>query len=422
MAISIDYSNPAQFVINIPKADTTFITSSPSEIRQLNINDLRLWLADLQDDAEGQHFPPAFVHTPPLTVGGVTLARVVEILSPYTIQFEDGTYSVNIVGGNSNVSDVNIKNQVGVNTANSAGLQDPFSLQAASFANEVTIDTVNGTAGTTFPKGTRGFPVDNLADAKTIADSRGIVKFKVIGTLTLGSGDFSDGYIFEGDNPVISSVVIQSAPNVTNCTFQRLNISGELDGNNTFAQSDVGNVNMFDGLIVNSGLAGTVTLGGNSVAQLVNCYSSIPGGGPAAYPVIDMGGAASTDLLVRDYHGGLGIANCTDATIVASIDLSSGRVIFASDVSAGAYTVRGIADVTDNSTGTATVTDATVNCGINKTRKHSTNKMVTDPVTGVATLYDDDGVTPLETSQFYEDAAGLQTYRGQGAERREGFS
>jgi hypothetical protein len=46
------------------------------------------------------------------------------------------------------------------------------------------------------------------------------------------------------------------------------------------------------------------------------------------------------------------------------------------------------------------------------------NKMVTDPTSGIMTFYDDDG-TPLMTAQLYEDAAGTQTYRGQGAERRE---
>jgi len=46
------------------------------------------------------------------------------------------------------------------------------------------------------------------------------------------------------------------------------------------------------------------------------------------------------------------------------------------------------------------------------------NKMITDPTTGIMTLYDDAG-NALLTAQLYEDAAGLQTYRGKGAERRE---
>jgi hypothetical protein len=47
------------------------------------------------------------------------------------------------------------------------------------------------------------------------------------------------------------------------------------------------------------------------------------------------------------------------------------------------------------------------------------NKMITDPTTGTLTIYDDDGVTPLVAGLTYEDAPGTQTYRGQGAERRE---
>jgi hypothetical protein len=47
------------------------------------------------------------------------------------------------------------------------------------------------------------------------------------------------------------------------------------------------------------------------------------------------------------------------------------------------------------------------------------NKFITDPSTGIATLYDDDGVTVLAQGQLYEDAAGSVPYRGRGAERRE---
>lgn len=47
------------------------------------------------------------------------------------------------------------------------------------------------------------------------------------------------------------------------------------------------------------------------------------------------------------------------------------------------------------------------------------NKMITNPSTGVITIYDDDGTTPLLTANIYEDASGAQPYRGQGAERRD---
>lgn len=46
------------------------------------------------------------------------------------------------------------------------------------------------------------------------------------------------------------------------------------------------------------------------------------------------------------------------------------------------------------------------------------NKIVTDPTTGIMTIHDDDG-TPLLTAQLYEGVDTSQTYRGQGAQRRE---
>jgi len=48
------------------------------------------------------------------------------------------------------------------------------------------------------------------------------------------------------------------------------------------------------------------------------------------------------------------------------------------------------------------------------------NKMITDPLTGVMTIYAEDGSTLL-SAQLYEDADGLQKYRGQGSERRDGL-
>jgi hypothetical protein len=46
------------------------------------------------------------------------------------------------------------------------------------------------------------------------------------------------------------------------------------------------------------------------------------------------------------------------------------------------------------------------------------NKTVTNPTTGVMTVYADDGTTPYLTAQLHENVAETQTYRGQGAEVR----
>jgi hypothetical protein len=127
MAITVNWATK---VINVPKADTTLVDIGPPEIRSLDMNVVRQRLDDLMDDEEGMPFDTTHEHTAPLTVAGVTLARVVEIINGYTMTFEDGTYSVNIEGANSNVSDVLNHNSVGVNTANSAGLIEVASGEA----------------------------------------------------------------------------------------------------------------------------------------------------------------------------------------------------------------------------------------------------------------------------------------------------
>jgi hypothetical protein len=109
-------------VIFVPKADMTLVQTSPFEIRELDVNQFHLALKDLEDNVDGQVFPTTHNHNPPVTIGGVTLARVVEIINGYTVTFEDGNYAVNIVGGNSNIADVTNLNSVQVRSANSAGL------------------------------------------------------------------------------------------------------------------------------------------------------------------------------------------------------------------------------------------------------------------------------------------------------------
>lgn len=357
--ITVDYSDPNQYVINVPKAYMPVVQTTPTEIRQLNLDSFRTSLNDLMDDPLGIPYPTNHKHSPPTTFAGVTLARVVEVLDPYVIEFEDDQYNVNVVGGNSNVSDKTVKNQVGVNTANSAGLQDPFSLQAASYMGEVCIDPISGTAGTTFPQGTRSAPVSNLTDALFIANQRGLPVFRIIGHLHIQTTDFGKGFLFKGDSYVTASVDIDPQSDVTDCTFSDLTVSGALDNDNTFVRCSVQVVDVFQGRMLQSGLTGPVTLGPVGQVDMIECFSEVPGGGPDDLPELNLGGNTSASLVVRGYSGGLKITNCLN-TINSSLDFDSGRCIFAPTVVAGEFYIRGVCAVTDNSTGTAQVFDNTL--------------------------------------------------------------
>lgn len=116
MAVTIDWGTK---IISVPQADLTFISGSTYE---LDLDWFRLELKGLEASEEGMQFDVTHNHVAPISVAGITLARVIEFVNGYTIEFEDLQYGVNVVGGNSNIADVLVRNQVSVNTANSAGL------------------------------------------------------------------------------------------------------------------------------------------------------------------------------------------------------------------------------------------------------------------------------------------------------------
>jgi len=119
MAISIDWATK---VISVPKADLALVDIGPPEIRSLDTDQFRKDLNALQAGEIGMAFETTHQHTAPVTLGGVTFARQIEIINGYTVTFEAGAYAVNLPGSNNNISDVTNLNSVSVRSSNSAGL------------------------------------------------------------------------------------------------------------------------------------------------------------------------------------------------------------------------------------------------------------------------------------------------------------
>jgi len=116
VAISVAWATK---IINVPQA---YLTDLGGGVYELDVNQFRLDLKALEADVNGITFVDTHQHNPPVTVGGVTLARVVEIINGYTVTFEDGQYAVNLVGANNNIQDVSNVNQVSVRPSNTAGM------------------------------------------------------------------------------------------------------------------------------------------------------------------------------------------------------------------------------------------------------------------------------------------------------------
>ncbi|WP_333710365.1 hypothetical protein [Malikia spinosa] len=318
-------------VISVPRADMLLVQSAPTEIRELDVEDFRLALKSLEDDPIGMAYADTHRHNPPVTVGGVTLARVIEIVNGYTVTFEDGQYAVNIVGANSNIGDrVNV-NQVSVRSANSAGLTQIRTVEAGAFGGVVALDVTHGYPGTGYvdgiPIGTHARPSNNVADAAFIAELRGIEVIVVHGEMVLTSGDDLSGYTIRGENAITTMVTIEAGANVSNCQFEDMIISNSvLDGYAYTKHCSVNNVDGIEGYVELAMLSGNLSLAGTQNTYFISCKSGCVGLGTADLPVLSMAGSGR-HVAFRGYEGPIKITNSTDPDNTICIDVSSGATI-----------------------------------------------------------------------------------------------
>jgi hypothetical protein len=345
MAISINHLTK---VIFIPKNDLTLVQSTPTEILELDLVTFHHWLRDWEDDVAGMVMPTTHNYNPPVSVGGVTLASVIEIINDYTVTFEDGQYAVNLTGANSNVGDrVNV-NQVSVRSANSAGLVQTKEIQYASFENGVTVDITSHYSGTLYPVGTKLAPVNNLTDAKLIAQYYGFNTIYILGSIVVGAGHDFTNFVFVGQNANLTTLSVDAGAYVQNCTFRECTLTGTLDGGSLVRESVISNLYYVNGVIhqcmVNPG---TITLGGTYPAHFLSCYSGVPG---SSTPTINFNGFGA-GLAMRGYEGGILLTNKHGMDPV-SIDLASGQVkIDLTSVTNGEIVVRGDGKVVNAANG-----------------------------------------------------------------------
>ena len=346
MAISINWPTG---VIYIPKADLTLTQSSPTEIRELDINWFRLTLKDLEDDPDGMPFPKTHRHNTEVTVGGLTLARVVEILPPYTITFEDGQYAVNLVGANSNIGDrVNV-NQVSVRSQNSAGMISSPEIEYASFNGGISYDEIHGFSGTMYPIGTPRKPVNNIIDAQLIAEYRGFTTGYIIGDATFTSDTNVKKFSFYGSSRDITHVHIDDGASVEDCIFNNMHITGYLDGNSRLIECSIDNIDYIKGKMEQCLLEpGTIKILSNGVAYLLDCWTGHTTT-MVNLPTIDMNGSGQS-LVIRNHNGAIKIINKTGPeTIVATLDGGS-LFIDLTTVTDGVIITEGVGSLLDAAT------------------------------------------------------------------------
>lgn len=143
MAYSYDY---ATRTILVPQADLLQIEGN---LFELDTNVFRLLVVAEQASERGMWAPTAIVHNGEVTVAGTTFARLFSIVNGWSVEFENGNYSVRLVGSNNNMFDVEnnilVQNQVQVISTNSAGLVNA-SLTLQQIRDAMQLETTDGEA------------------------------------------------------------------------------------------------------------------------------------------------------------------------------------------------------------------------------------------------------------------------------------
>ncbi|MEO1399680.1 MAG: hypothetical protein AAFV72_00310 [Cyanobacteria bacterium J06635_1] len=342
MAISIDWPTG---VITVPRADMALVQTDPFEIRDLDLEVFRKALRSLEDSEDGRVFPITHSYSPQTQLGGTTFAGQVNILSEYySVTFEDGQYAVNLIGANSNVSDVANLNQVSIRPQNSAGLiaVDELRRSLKALSDTVYYDSVNGVAGTFSGVGLPDNPSNNLLDVLAIAARDSQRRMQIRSALTVDED--MPGFTVISDGT--AHYLVLTGTNVAQMAAQDLIVTGAQSGLTRYFNCTIGQLTGFYGQMRSCGLvqspvaqaSPTLTLQPDQDSRLIDCFESDPTG---SWPVIDISQGAITKLTVQGYRGLLGLQGLDATAKRAEINLAGGQLILDSSCTDGVVVLSG---------------------------------------------------------------------------------
>jgi hypothetical protein len=338
-----------------------FLTYLGGSSYALDTNAFRLALKDWEDSEEGQFYDDTHSHNTTVSLGGLEYARVIEMINGYTVTFENGSYSVSLIGSNNNILDVTNLNNVAVRSNNSAGLVQMQEIQQSSYNGKVYIDTVNGVSGTTYPAGTLKAPSSTFADASFIATLRGLGEFYLKGNFTVGATDNVTALVFRGDGATLnvfrSTVTLTQGCVTTNSQWYNCKITGYQGGESLYHDCIIDGLDnahciyercgLVDGTSRGYTIRQTSAVSSGHASYFKECYSD------EGTAILDRNGAR-LNVTFDGFHGRLKIINQNHATSSGQvwIHLNGGTVTVDSTCTKGKITITGFGTLVNNSLGT----------------------------------------------------------------------
>ena len=281
--------------------------------------------------------------------------------------------------------------------------------QNAEYRGQIAIDTVNGVSGTAYPVGIATNPVNNWADALTLAATLNITTFTLKGTITLTSA--SESYEFIGLSS--SNIINLNSFSVDKSKMTNITISGAGTGEVVADNCTLDALSGISGQFRRCALPNNVTLGaGTSIFE--RTYSSVAGNGK---PWVSLNGLNS-QVSFRGHIGGLDLRGVSNASASVTVDIV-GRLLLASSNTAGEIVCGSPGgELLDSSAGSTIKIESFLEVDdVRRTRKRLVNREYTNPTTNKLEQYTDDGGSIEYSANIYEDD-GTTPWDGTGPIRR----
>lgn len=206
----------------------------------------------------------------------------------------------------------------------------------------VWIDAAFGSSGTDYPKGTAVHPVDNLADALTIASSRNIRHLHMLGSFTLS--DSISGYTVYGE--YLNTDIDLNSKSVGGTVFHMCDLWGTVNGSITCFNCSISDVTDLSGRFKRCTLSSDIYIKSSSYFE--DCYFR-----GNAY--CDFSGISGGLYIFSRVSGVMALANLTHPTAYIAIFADGLKLSINSNCTAGVIEIYGSAQVIDNSGAGCTV-------------------------------------------------------------------
>jgi hypothetical protein len=219
-------------------------------------------------------------------------------------------------------------------------------LKAGTYEGFITIDTINGNAGTGWPIGTHFEPVNNLDDALTIMSRGNVDRIILLSDLTIESHHDVSGKIIETAGKMGIDITFETGCRSDQTAYRYTNLQGVLtSGDQLLVENcSIYNLENFTGIMNNVAFGQGSEI---SISDWATIIQATSGGEPTNEPELSIGTA---DVNISSYTGNLKLINKTGTNRTVA-NFSSGNILIASSCTAGTIQLLGTGIIESDNSG-----------------------------------------------------------------------